>query len=99
ASSRQSGGYSPANAQPQAPVGHWAQGCGYALPHGIVPLMGAFQAHVPMASLGAFMMSGPGTNNTLSDRRVIEVLAAPEQTHRRLLRTARRVPELLLDPD
>lgn len=40
---------------------------------------------------------GP-TMNSFSDRRIIEVLAAPEATHRRLLRTARRVPEILADP-
>lgn len=38
------------------------------------------------------------TMNSFSDRRIIEVLAAHEQTHRRLLRTARRVPEILSDP-
>lgn len=37
-------------------------------------------------------------SHSVSDRRVVEVLAAPEQTHRRLLRTAKLVPELLLDP-
>jgi len=40
---------------------------------------------------------GP-TMDSFSDRRIIEVLAAPEATHRRLLRTARRVPEILADP-
>lgn len=37
------------------------------------------------------------TSNSFSDRRIIEVLAAPQKTHRRLVRTARRVPEILLD--
>lgn len=36
--------------------------------------------------------------NSFSDRRIIDVLAASEQTHRRLLQTARRVPEILSDP-
>jgi len=52
----------------------------------------AFALLPPVPSLGPTM-------NSFSDRRIIEVLAAPEATHRRLLRTARRVPEILSDPD
>jgi hypothetical protein len=52
----------------------------------------AFALLSPVPSLGPTM-------NSFSDRRIIEVLAAPEATHRRLLRTARRVPEILADPD
>jgi len=52
----------------------------------------AFALLSPVSSLGPTM-------NSFSDRRIIEVLAAPEVTHQRLLRTARRVPEILLDPD
>lgn len=42
-------------------------------------------------------MPGPGgfSSHADSDRRIIEVLAAPEPMHRRLLQTARRVPEIL----
>lgn len=43
------------------------------------------------------MMFGPGANNFFSDRRIIDVLAAPEPTHRRLLRTAKMVPEILAE--
>eukprot|EP00930_Biecheleria_cincta_P040930 TRINITY_DN28025_c0_g1_i1.p1 TRINITY_DN28025_c0_g1~~TRINITY_DN28025_c0_g1_i1.p1 ORF type:complete len:627 (+),score=122.23 TRINITY_DN28025_c0_g1_i1:75-1883(+) len=54
-------------------------------------------AQVP--TMGAFGIPGGNSmNHSVSDRRVVEVLAAAEQTHRRLLRTAKLVPELLLDP-
>lgn len=47
---------------------------------------------VPQPSPGPTMMT-----NSFSDRRIIEVLAAPEKVHRRLIRTAKRVPQILLD--
>mmetsp|Transcript_9887 Transcript_9887/g.16141 ORF Transcript_9887/g.16141 Transcript_9887/m.16141 type:complete len:617 (-) Transcript_9887:59-1909(-) len=37
-----------------------------------------------------------GTMTSFSDRRIIEVLAAPADVHNRLLKTARRVPEIIL---
>lgn len=45
-------------------------------------------AHMPVGGLPF---------NSFSDRRIIEVLAAPEQTHRRLLLTARLVPEVIMN--
>jgi len=39
-----------------------------------------------------------GPNGCFSDHRIIEVLAAQESAHKRLLWTAKRVPEILLDP-
>jgi len=39
----------------------------------------------------------PGTPVSEKDRRVVEVLAAPDAAHRRLLRTARLVPLILAD--
>jgi len=36
-------------------------------------------------------------SNSMSDRRIIEALAAPDATHRRLLWTARRLPEIVQD--
>lgn len=62
------------------------------------------QANMPVsAGTAAFALLPPvpslgPTMNSFSDRRIIEVLAAPELTHRRLLQTARRVPEILSDP-
>jgi len=60
--------------------------------------MGGMMMQVPMpVPMGAYLMPGPQMNSVL-DRRVIEVLAAPAKTHARLLRTAQKVPELLMDP-
>lgn len=67
-----------------------SQACGEQL-QAQMQLAPAFALLPPMPTLGPTM-------NSFSDRRIIEVLAAPEATHRRLLRTARRVPEILADP-
>jgi len=40
-----------------------------------------------------------GSHVFFSDHRIIEVLAAQKSTHKRLLWTAKRVPEILLDPE
>lgn len=62
------------------------------------------QANMPVsAGTAAFALLPPvpslgPTMNSFSDRRIIEVLAAPESTHLRLVATAKRVPEILSDP-
>jgi hypothetical protein len=42
--------------------------------------------------------AGPATPSN-SDRRIVEALTAPEETHRRLVQTARQVPTVLDDPE
>jgi len=54
------------------------------------PMTAAFSSQ-PMAGL----MVG-GQSASFSDRRIIQVLAAPEKVHKRLMETAKRVPEILL---
>jgi len=41
-------------------------------------------------------MGGGGGLASFSDRRICQVLAAPEQVHKRLMETAKRVPEIIL---
>jgi len=43
-------------------------------------------------------LPGSGQNGCFSDHRIIEVLAAHESAHKRLMWTAKRVLEILLDP-
>lgn len=54
------------------------------------PMAAAFSTQ-PMGGL----MAG-GQSASFSDRRIIQVLAAPEKVHKRLMETAKRVPEILL---
>lgn len=56
---------------------------------------GGFQ--MPMPEVASFPAGGAMTS--FSDRRIIEVLAAPKEVHNRLLQTARRVPEIILSDD
>jgi len=56
------------------------------------PLAAAFSTQ-PMG-----LMVG-GQSASFSDRRIIQVLAAPEKVHKRLMETARRVPQILASPD
>lgn len=49
---------------------------------------------MPNEAMGGFVVGGQMTS--FSDRRIIEVLAAPAAAHHRLLQTAKRVPEIIL---
>mmetsp|Transcript_110225 Transcript_110225/g.235373 ORF Transcript_110225/g.235373 Transcript_110225/m.235373 type:complete len:581 (-) Transcript_110225:243-1985(-) len=54
---------------------------------------------MPPAPMGAFSEPTQGVDgmDSFSDRRIIQALAAPEEMHRRLLRTARWVPGVIAE--
>mmetsp|Transcript_70714 Transcript_70714/g.133512 ORF Transcript_70714/g.133512 Transcript_70714/m.133512 type:complete len:664 (+) Transcript_70714:137-2128(+) len=64
--------------------------------HGVA-LSAAVFAGMPLPSPAdaAALGFATGPNSAFSDRRIIEVLAAPESAHKRLLKTAKRVPEII----
>uniref|UniRef100_A0A7S1AMA7 Polynucleotide adenylyltransferase n=1 Tax=Noctiluca scintillans TaxID=2966 RepID=A0A7S1AMA7_NOCSC len=53
----------------------------------------------PQLPAQGFAVPPDGAPASAKDRRIIEALAAPERTHRRLLQAARQVPEILMDPE
>lgn len=56
------------------------------------PFGSGFKMAMPSQAMGGLVLGG----GQFSDRRIIEVLAAPAALHKRLLKTANRVPEIIL---
>lgn len=81
-----------ASKQPKAPG---ARAASIPAPVTAVPSVGfnGFQMAMPREAMPTLPIGGQ--NPSFSDRRIIEVLAAPVDAHQRLLHTAKMVPEIL----
>ncbi|CAE7739548.1 unnamed protein product [Symbiodinium sp. CCMP2592] len=100
AAKKKLGGNSKSSRRPpaarHAPATVGPPGCYHAFPG---PMGGLPPVHF---GIGAFCMPFlggtpmPGATCTVSDRQILDVLAAKPEIHKRLLETARRLPEILL---